>query len=1059
MKKFFELLLTAGLIALLLGVTSLAVSFPDVPRDGSERANAIYKLADNGIVGGYEDGNFRPNNFLTRAELCKIVNLVFGYNTPDTENFKDVKPTDWFYNYVLVAKKAGYIKGFEDETFRGNSNLTREQTCIIISRTAGLYDLPAFVTVKDKISDWAKADVMKVIANFVMAPDKDGNFRATENITRAELAMALDGFVKEIPVTPPSTPVGPSVPIGPSTPTVTTYTVKFYDAEGKVISTQSVVSGGSAIAPASPAKAEDKEYTYTFKGWSKIYNIVYSNMDVYPEYTKTAKKYTVKLVYGDGTTGTMPATIEVTYKEKLSNVLPNADSISNGNKLFAGWYAGENLIDDEAFADLNTDTLTAKWVTRFTVKFYDAEGKVIKTQTVSNGAKATAPTAPVKASDKENTYTFKAWDKSFSSVTSDLDVYPTYTSTPIIYKVKLNYGNGVSGTVTSEVSVKYGDTLSAVLPTTGFTKEGYVFDGWYDGSDAVSDKKYSDLKNTTLTAKWTAVFTVKFYNAEDSLLKSEVVRYGESATAPSSPSKASDNEYTYTFKAWDKSFSSVTANLEVRPTYNKTDRLYTLTLNFGDKTDTLKVKYFEKISDRLPTPTPSSSSVYFVGWYAGENLVDDETYADLSVYTITAKWGSVFTVKFYNAEGSVISTQSVKYGESATAPSSPSKASDNEYSYTFKAWDKTFSSVKADLEVRPTYNATRRTYTVILDFGNKTENKSVYWSQSLSEILPSSDPTASGKYFAGWYYGSVEITSQKYSDLTPDKITAKWVNNYTVKFYNASGSVISTQSVKAGGSAKAPSAPAKAKDNEYIYTFDKWDTDFTNVKSNLDVHPTYTSTLREYTVKLLYGNGTEGTMPASVSVTYNGLLLDVLPTTGFSNGEFLFDGWYIGSEEWSFENAKDALKNEREYFTGKTEVDEGMLYSDEKPLTLTAKWCADPDILLANADVREEMETVVSDIDNPLSYGFTRGQLKVLSPVKNAIIETILDARLGISVDKAYVIQTYSVLYIKVASEEYHKLSETGQEDFYWAIADNLTPTSVDYLIEFFDVDISKYTK
>jgi hypothetical protein len=228
------------------------------------------------------------------------------------------------------------------------------------------------------------------------------------------------------------------------------------------------------------------------------------------------------------------------------------------------------------------------------------------------------------------------------------------------------------------------------------------------------------------------------------------------------------------------------------------------------------------------------------------------------------------------------------------------------------------------------------------------------------------------------------------------------------------------------------------------------------VQSNLDVHPIYKRELREYTVNLVYGKGTEGTMPESVTVTFNGLLFDVLPTTGFSNGELLFDGWFVGSEEWSFENAKEALRHEMDYFEDKTEVSEGMLYSNGKPKTLTARWKADPEVVNANSVVIDEMQTVVDEIDSPLS-GFTRGQKTVLSPVKNAIIETILDAKLGVSVDKEYVIKTYSS-YITTASKEYHKLSESGQSEFYFAIADNLTPASVDYLIDFFDVDISKYT-
>lgn len=192
MKKVlsFILLLTV------LCIPTLATDFYDLPRDNSETSRAVYVLADAGIVGGYENGTFRPNNQLTRAELCKIVNLIFEFTTPSTSNFADVKDTDWFYGHVLVAKQAGYINGFENNTFRGNANLTREQTCAIISRITQLELKQSNIVINDKVSDWAKNDVMKVISNGIMTLEDNGAFRATENITRAELCMALSRYVE-----------------------------------------------------------------------------------------------------------------------------------------------------------------------------------------------------------------------------------------------------------------------------------------------------------------------------------------------------------------------------------------------------------------------------------------------------------------------------------------------------------------------------------------------------------------------------------------------------------------------------------------------------------------------------------------------------------------------------------------------------------------------------------------------------------------------------------------------------------------------------------------------
>ena len=95
------------------------ITFSDVDANTATGAN-IYKLVNAGILNGYEDGTFRPNNNLTRAELCKIVNLVFNYTEAEELSFSDMSKNDWFYNYVAIAKKAGYITGHADGTFKGN---------------------------------------------------------------------------------------------------------------------------------------------------------------------------------------------------------------------------------------------------------------------------------------------------------------------------------------------------------------------------------------------------------------------------------------------------------------------------------------------------------------------------------------------------------------------------------------------------------------------------------------------------------------------------------------------------------------------------------------------------------------------------------------------------------------------------------------------------------------------------------------------------------------------------------------------------------------------------
>ncbi len=199
MRKLISLLIVTVMIAASFSAyaaEATKITFTDVDAS-TEAGSAIYKLANAGVINGRGDGTFDPNGLLTRAELCKMVNLVFGYTEASTTKFSDVKPTDWFYSYVLVAEKAGYVAGYGDGKFHGLDNLTREQVCVILSRVANLFDIPYTGKIADAVSEWARPAVNKVLANHIMSVDKDNNFRATQNITRAELAVVLANFVKD----------------------------------------------------------------------------------------------------------------------------------------------------------------------------------------------------------------------------------------------------------------------------------------------------------------------------------------------------------------------------------------------------------------------------------------------------------------------------------------------------------------------------------------------------------------------------------------------------------------------------------------------------------------------------------------------------------------------------------------------------------------------------------------------------------------------------------------------------------------------------------------------
>ena len=100
--------------------------------------NAVSTLSRMGILGGYEDGSFRPNASITRAEFAKIAVSFFEYEDISAENiFTDVAAGSWYENFVAVAAKLGLIEGYAGNVYRPNESITRAEACTIINRTLG----------------------------------------------------------------------------------------------------------------------------------------------------------------------------------------------------------------------------------------------------------------------------------------------------------------------------------------------------------------------------------------------------------------------------------------------------------------------------------------------------------------------------------------------------------------------------------------------------------------------------------------------------------------------------------------------------------------------------------------------------------------------------------------------------------------------------------------------------------------------------------------------------------------------------------------------------------
>lgn len=101
-------------------------SFTDVPK-----THPYYQYIETaklrGVIGGYDNGTFRPDTVIARAQATKMLVLAKGWSlvNPSTPTFPDVLSGSWSYGYIETALRRGVIGGFEDGTFRPNMPLTR----------------------------------------------------------------------------------------------------------------------------------------------------------------------------------------------------------------------------------------------------------------------------------------------------------------------------------------------------------------------------------------------------------------------------------------------------------------------------------------------------------------------------------------------------------------------------------------------------------------------------------------------------------------------------------------------------------------------------------------------------------------------------------------------------------------------------------------------------------------------------------------------------------------------------------------------------------------------
>ena len=166
----------------------------ELPADvvGHWAQDSVAKLIAAGAVRGYPDGSFQPNKSVTRAEFTVMLVKALKLESKEGPVFKDTTG-HWAKDSVGTAAAHGLISGYDQNTFGPNDRITREQAAVIIVRAAGLQGGDQVLNFSDaqQISPWALPGVAAAVSNAYLGGYSDNSFRPQGYTSRAEAAAII----------------------------------------------------------------------------------------------------------------------------------------------------------------------------------------------------------------------------------------------------------------------------------------------------------------------------------------------------------------------------------------------------------------------------------------------------------------------------------------------------------------------------------------------------------------------------------------------------------------------------------------------------------------------------------------------------------------------------------------------------------------------------------------------------------------------------------------------------------------------------------------------------
>jgi len=184
-------------------ITAQGKTFSDISGTNEGKyETAIEALTSRSIIGGYDDGTFKPENPMTRAEFAAITVRALGLTPKTADVFNDVSNSIWYASYVGTAYTYGIVYGKSTSTFDPSGTITRQEAAVMVARAAKLCGMDTSLTVSGirdilaqfddytEAASWAQESLAFCYCEGI-SDQSELEIQPTIAITRGEIAQML----------------------------------------------------------------------------------------------------------------------------------------------------------------------------------------------------------------------------------------------------------------------------------------------------------------------------------------------------------------------------------------------------------------------------------------------------------------------------------------------------------------------------------------------------------------------------------------------------------------------------------------------------------------------------------------------------------------------------------------------------------------------------------------------------------------------------------------------------------------------------------------------------